>query len=362
MPRPAQSPVVFVVLLALAIGACNERELLGINRLTPTQACAAKPCGAACSACSTEACLEPDVVGHCGADGRCTEGVPFCPSDEAGTGGQSGLGDEAGSSTPSGSADASPGCGKTGAPTGQLPSQTIMVAGQPRTYVLSVPSGYTGTTPLALVLVWHGANLRGSLARALFNLESKSDGAAVFVYPDGSATNAMTWDMSSGGADFQLFASLVSLISSEYCIDSHRIFSTGHSTGAMLTNNLGCYSDVLRAIAPVSGMRSGGAGSAHCTGRVAAWIAHGENDSTVGFSQGEAIRDFWIDENGCTTQTVPWDSEPACVGYQGCKPDRPVVWCVHDEDHAWPSLTFGCDGGICFDGGSAIWEFFSSFH
>jgi hypothetical protein len=38
-----------------------------------------------------------------------------------------------------------------------------------------------------------------------------------------------------------------------------------------------------------------------------------------------------------------------------------VVWCVHDEGHSWPSLTFGCDGGVCFDGGSAIWAFFSSF-
>ena len=42
----------------------------------------------------------------------------------------------------------------------------------------------------------------------------------------------------------------------------------------------------------------------------------------------------------------------------------PVVWCVHDGGHAWPSLIYGCDadGGVCFDGGSAIWAFFSSFH
>lgn len=350
MPRLAPSQFLLVAFFAHASGACNETELLGINSLSARQACASKQCGDVCSACSTGACTVLDVVGHCGADGVCTAADPSCSSDAAGPGGQSGSG------------DASPGCGRSGAPTGQLPSQTITVAGQPRTYVLSVPSGYTGTIPLALVIVWHGANLTGDRARRYFNLESKSNGEAVFVYPDGSSTNAMTWDMSSGGADFQLFSELVSLVSSQYCIDSDRIFSTGHSTGAMMANNLGCYSGVLRAIAPVSGMRSGGGGTAPCTGRVAAWIAHGENDTTIDVAQGEALRDFWIDQNECASRTAPWDPEPACMEYQGCQPDRPVVWCAHDEGHSWPSLAFGCDGGICFDGGSAIWEFFSSFH
>ena len=95
-----------------------------------------------------------------------------------------------------------------------------------------------------------------------------------------------------------------------------------------------------------------------------ALIAHGENDTMVPFSQGQATRDFWIAQNGCRTQTAAWAPEPACVEYLGCQPDLPVVWCVHDGAHAWPSLTFGCDadGGICIDGGTAIWAFFSSFH
>jgi polyhydroxybutyrate depolymerase len=246
--------------------------------------------------------------------------------------------------------------------------QTITVAGTSRTYVLSVPTGYTGTTPLALVLVWHGANLSGSLARTLFNLESKSNGAAVFVYPDGlpmSGSSMTGWDLSTGSADFQLFKDLVTYVTSNYCIDSNRIFSTGHSMGAMMTNILGCsYGDILRAIAPASGTPPGG-GTATCTGKVGAWIAHGENDPTVAFSQGQASRDFWIKQNGCSTETKTWAPEPACVEYQGCQVDLPVVWCVHDEGHSWPSLSFGCDrdaGGVCFDGGSAIWAFFSSFH
>jgi polyhydroxybutyrate depolymerase len=274
---------------------------------------------------------------------------------------QTGTGDQ-------GDAGTSSGCGKSGAPTGVKTGQTITVAGKARTYVLSVPTGYTGTTPLALVLVWHGANLSGSLARTLFNLESKSNGAAIFVYPDGLTMSGGTmtgWDLAAGSADFQLFEDLVSTIKSNYCIDSNRIFSTGHSMGAMMTNDLGCtYGDVLRAIAPASGTPPG-AGRATCTGKVGALVAHGENDPTVNFSSGQASRDFWIKQNGCGTETKTWASEPACVEYQGCQTDLPVVWCVHDEGHSWPSLTFGCDrdaGGVCFDGGSAIWAFFASFH
>lgn len=262
---------------------------------------------------------------------------------------------------------ASSGCGKAGAVTGVKTGQTITVAGKSRTYVLSVPTGYAGTTPLALVLVWHGANLSGTMGRTLFNLESKSNGAAIFVYPDGLPINdaGMTgWDLSTGGADFQFFESLLSVITTNYCIDSNRIFSTGHSMGAMMTNILGCtYGDIFRAIAPASGTPPGG-GRATCTGKVGALIAHGQNDPTVAIAQGEASRDFWIKQNGCSTETKTWAPEPACVEYQGCQADLPVLWCVHGEAHAWPGLGRDCnrDAGVCFDGGSAIWAFFASFH
>jgi polyhydroxybutyrate depolymerase len=334
---------VLLGLLAIgSIGGCKDKELLGVNCVTPRHACAGKSCGEACSACSSGSVTSPDVTGYCGADGLCAPATPACVATDGGATG---------------------GCGRTGMATGQLTGQTLSVAGQTRTYALSVPSAYTGTTPLALVLVWHGANLSGSLARTLFNLESKSNGAAIFVYPDALADSG--WDVSSGSADIQLFNALVSSMSSSYCIDPKRIFSTGHSTGAVMTNSLGCaYGDALRAIAPASGTSPGTAGRTVCTGKVAALIAHGENDPMIPLSQGEAARDFWIAQNGCTNRTAVWAPEPACVEYQGCQSDLPVVWCVHDGGHAWPSLSYGCDldGGTCIDGGSAIWAFFSTFH
>jgi len=339
----AQSLRALLALFVLgSLGACKGKESLGVNCVTPRQACAGKSCGDVCSACSEASVTTPDIAGTCGADGVCAVAAPVCGQVDGGVSG---------------------GCGKTGAATGQLTGQSITVAGQTRTYALSVSAGYTGATPLALVLVWHGANIDGSMARKLFNLEAKSNGAAIFVYPDGLASGL--WDVSSESADFRLFEELVSSLSSNYCIDPNRIFSTGHSTGAVMTNALGCtYGDVLRAIAPASGTPPGTGGRANCIGKVAALVAHGENDTLVPFSQGQATRDFWIAQNGCTTQTAAWAPEPVCVAYQGCQTDLPVVWCVHDGGHAWPSLSYGCDldGGTCIDGGAAIWSFFSSFH
>lgn len=324
------------------MSSCQGRDrLLGTNCMTPKQACEGRQCGQPCRSCSAESVVAPDVDGYCSSDGICAAATPSCQAVQVDAGG-------------------SAGCGKPAASTGVLTGQAITVAGQSRTYVLSVPSDYSGATPLALVLAWHGANLNGTLAQKLFNLESKANGAAIFVYPDGLAAGG--WDLSPGSADFQLFLALVSSISSSYCVDSKRIFATGHSSGAMMVNDLGCYyGDMLRAIAPASGTPPSLQGRTGCTDKVAAMILHGENDAT--FSQGEASRDFWLKQNGCNTQTATWASEPACVEYRGCQSDLPVVWCVHDGGHAWPSLSFGCDadGGICFDGGSAIWAFFSSF-
>jgi poly(3-hydroxybutyrate) depolymerase len=247
----------------------------------------------------------------------------------------------------------------------------ITVSGQARTYVLSIPTNYSSSTPQALVFGFHGMGGKGTQARQYFNIEVNNgrgtiiNDRAVFVYPDGLANDGGStgWSFTTTSADMLFFDALVAQLKANYCIDTNRIFVTGHSAGAMATNALGCYrGDVIRAIAPVAGMppRSYGGGTVTCTGNVAAWIAHGENDATVDYTTGGiATRDFWIARNGCATTSVQDSTVPACVNYQNCSPDLPVVWCVHTQGHDWPNTR--CDGGVCFDGGTAIWNFFASF-
>lgn len=257
-----------------------------------------------------------------------------------------------GSSSSQGSpADPAPGCGKTGAATGAQ-DLTIAIAGTERSYILFVPANYDSNKALPLIFAWHGLGGSGTLARQYFGLERAVSNQAIIVYPSGLPTTEgkTGWTLTQDGVDVQFFDALLADIPEKYCIDRARVFTTGHSFGAMMTNALGCFrSSVLRGVAPVAGMPP--FGRATCGGAVAAWIAHGENDATVDFTDGGiASRDFWIKLNGCSTESEPEAVEPSpCVAYQGCSDGHPVHWCVHQNDHNWPNFA-----------AAGIWAFFAA--
>ncbi len=248
-------------------------------------------------------------------------------------------------------AEGSPGCGSpyVGDP---VVSGQIDVAGEPRTFVLSVPAGYDPEVPTTLVFAWHGLGGNGELARLYFNVEEASAGQAIFVYPDAlpqaSSGGQTGWELINDGSDLQFFDTLFAELTNNLCVAPERVFSTGHSFGGYMSNALGCFrADVLRAIAPVAG----GPPFQGCQSeRVAAWMAHGTVDAVVPFAQGELARDLVTDRNGCGTETVATPPEP-CAAFEGCDADYPVTWCAHDlsdgDGHAWPP--FAAD---------AIWAFF----
>jgi poly(3-hydroxybutyrate) depolymerase len=232
-----------------------------------------------------------------------------------------------------------------------------------------VPRNYTPDTPLPVIFAWHGMGGSGSVARSYFRIDSAVANRAIIVYPDGLPVNdgSTGWDLNATGIDVAFFDALLTYVSDNYCIDRDRVFSTGHSYGGMFTNALACYrGDVLRASAPVAGMPPSAYGrGVTCTGNVAALIIHGENDPTVDYTRGGiGGKDFWVAQNDCSTMIDPTPITPAaCLEYQDCQPDLPVVFCTHTEGHDWPTANgAGCsDGGICFDAGSIIWTFFSRF-
>jgi poly(3-hydroxybutyrate) depolymerase len=249
-------------------------------------------------------------------------------------------------------APAGGGCGASGAATGAI-DDSMVVRGETRTFILSVPSTYDSQQQYALVFAWHGLGSNAAQARLYFGVEQASAGAAIVVYPNGLPKygdgTQQGWDLALTGEDFELFDALVERITADYCVDPARVFATGHSFGGYMSNNLACgRGDVLRAIAPVAGGPPYFSCAANGT---AAWIAHGIDDSTVLFSEGEASRDHWRDHNGCDDTTAPIDPAP-CVAYENCDVGYPVVWCAHEETtlggHGWPS--FAPD---------AIWPFFA---
>jgi polyhydroxybutyrate depolymerase len=286
------------------------------------------------------------------AGGKSSGGATGSGGGATATGGATGTGGAAGGSTPAGGT--SSGCGMAAPATG-VQSKDITVGTEARTYKLFIPTGYSASTPMPLLFAWHGLGGSGTLARQYFRIEQAAANKAVIVYPDAlplaNQGNQTGWNLSATGNDFAFFDAMLKEVSASLCIDTNRVFSAGHSFGAMMTNALGCYrGDVLRAIAPVAGMPPG-RGNTTCTGEVAAWIAHGDNDPTVDFTTGGiASRDFWLTKNGCTMTSAATTPAP-CVAYEGCRDGLPVHWCVHQDQHNWPSFA-----------GAGLWAFFASFN
>jgi len=244
------------------------------------------------------------------------------------------------------------GCGKAPDVSGST-DQKITAAGMERDYILSLPADYDANTAYPLVFAWHGRGGDGALAKLYYKIEEASQGQAIFVYPDGlplaDMANQTGWDLDPNNEDFALFDALFSDVQSRLCIDPARIFSTGHSFGGYMSNQIACYrGDVVRAI----GLVAGGGPFGACTGgSVAAWLAHGNVDQVVPFSEGENSRDHWADANGCAAETMPVDPD-ACVAFTGCDDGQPTVWCEHSEPdfsgHGWPTWA-----------GPGIWAFFA---
>lgn len=255
-------------------------------------------------------------------------------------------------SSSGGTLGGTPGCGIAVEPLAG--TVEIQVGAQIREYLLVVPEGYDPNTPMPLVFAWHGRGSSSDVARLYFQIEQASDGQAIFVYPQGLPLESMGgqtgWDLAASGYDVDFFDAMLDEVSQGLCIDTERVFSTGHSFGGYMSNALGCFrASALRAIGSVAGGPPFGV----CEDdEVAAWLTHGTGDRVVPFSQGESSRDALLDRNGCGTTTTATDPAP-CVSYDGCAEGLPVVWCEHDETalsgHGWPRFA-----------GPAIWAFFAA--
>jgi len=244
------------------------------------------------------------------------------------------------------------GCGKDpGAPNGA--PQTLMVEGVARQYILALPAGYDPDKQYPLVFAWHGRGGDGALARLYFKVEEASQGQAIFVYPYGlplaEMQNQTGWDLDPGNEDFGFFDVLLADLNARLCVDPARIFSTGHSFGGYMSNQIGCFrGDVVRAIGLVAG---GGPYGGACSGQVATWLAHGTGDQVVPYSEGTNSHEHWSAANGCAGPGAAVDPAP-CVADDGCDAGESVVWCSHSEPdfngHGWPSWA-----------GAGIWTFFA---
>jgi polyhydroxybutyrate depolymerase len=136
-------------------------------------------------------------------------------------------------------------------------SASLQVGGVMRDYILHVPTGYTGKTPVPLVLDFHPilADDSYELMNSGYANLADTEGFVV-AFPDGidNAWNIGPCCTTSRTVDDLGFAkSLVTALEGQACVDPKRVYAVGYSMGGGMSHYLGCNAaDVFAAIAPAA--------------------------------------------------------------------------------------------------------------
>ncbi|KAF2105785.1 hypothetical protein BDV96DRAFT_607992 [Lophiotrema nucula] len=159
----------------------------------------------------------------------------------------------------------------------------------------------------------HGEHPNKGGALPYRGLKAITNNIAIFVVPDGLKTDS--------GADL--------------CINTDLRFSMGFSYGGAISYTLACAQpEMPSALAVISGAQLSGCSGG--TKPVAYYGQHGTKDSVLTVSQGRALRDKFVTNNGCTklaSEPRPNGENSVKTVYTGCKVGYPLTWVIHDGDH-----------------------------
>lgn len=243
-------------------------------------------------------------------------------------------------------------------PTGAIPSDgcgkarslqngriNLNVNGLNRSYILRVPDNYNNQNPYRFIVGYHWLNGdasqvanggNGSATESpYYGLWNLAQNSTIFVAPEGIDKG---W-ANSGGRDLAFTDAILNQIQANFCIDKSRIFATGFSYGAGMSNAVACArANVFRGVALYAGAQLSGCEGG--TAPIAYFATHGLDDNVLSIAQGRSLRDRAVRNNRCTAQNP---LEPArgsgthiCTSYQNCTAGYPVRWCAFDGGH-WPS-------------------------
>jgi len=242
--------------------------------------------------------------------------------------------------------------------------------GDARWYLVTTPPTHDGTTPLPVVLDFHGFT-EGAVVHAAHSALSPFavEQGFVAVFPQGTGDpvrwNALpTADAADfGGADDLTYVDAVlDALEADLCIDTARVYATGLSNGAGMASLLGCErAGRFAAVAPVAGVRP----PAECADSVATPILafHGTADPILFYNGGVGDLAGLLGGSGDTTAPVAvldGDGYPASIrtwaSQNGCATEPSKTPVGEDVEH-W---VFDCPAGASVEfyvviGGGHTW-------
>ncbi len=314
------------------------------------------------------------TTGHGGASGGTgTGGGPAGASGHGGSAGGTGSGGGGGSTGAGGTGGGSVTCPSTALKAGDS-TKTITVGTLSREYILHVPSGYTGSTAVPLVVDFHpigGSDTSwrsGSPYPAVIDKEG-----VVSAFPNGEPSpnlgnawnveGCCTSPINGVAVDDVAFArALVADVEKVACIDVKRVYAVGFSMGGGMSNYLGCHAaDLFAAAGPASfDLTQQNEGDCAPARPLTMIEWRGKNDTVVPYAGGHsalvtgmaldflgAVGTFqkWASLDGCTGSPSAADSNN-CQTYSQCSAGVQVTLCTdnnggHEAANAgivWPML------------------------
>ena len=261
---------------------------------------------------------------------------------------------------------------------------SMEIGGRSRTYLVHLPPGYDGQTPLPMVLVLHGATESPEGVERLSGMSETADKENfIAVYPRGTGrlnpAHLPTWNsgaccgyaMEQRVDDVAFLRALIDKIEKDYPIDQKRVFVTGISNGGMMSYRLACeLSDKIAAAAPVEGSQD-----IPCqpSEPVSIIVFHGTADHLVPFNGGSTpfqmgskrsdtpVLDtvaFWVKEDGCSQTPKHTESKELHTDvYTGCAGGTGVaLYAIQGGHHNWPGTALSGNSVPATD---LMWRFFS---
>jgi polyhydroxybutyrate depolymerase len=269
----------------------------------------------------------------------------------------------------------------------------MTMGGQIRIVIVHIPSGYTGSRKLALVLNMHGSGSTAAAQEAFTGMDVTADAHHFIVaYPQALISEGTGFDWNvprepllggkavprGAGSDVTFLTSLVAILEHRYCVDPARVYATGFSGGARMASQLACdASTTFAAVAAVSGLRK----PSPCpTARAVPVIAlHGTADPIDPYGGGgqpywtysvPQAALAWAKQDSCSLAATPRAERGfTLTQFRRCA-DRSSVelYSINGEGHEWPggppmpgSLTslLGPQSNS-LNADSTIWAFFSA--